>query len=877
MFTITSLKEFGTNYPEFALKPKEALEKLLQERNGQVAGAAFRDDLGGIDFVWGKDGKSGYGLAHILEKREKQYTRLGLNAEQIKERTNELLKEIPNILQKGFKEEDRPGYAVITLNNSKVILSKFKGDNELKNHYMITSFEVDDKVLRELDTIATLSNDYRDGINYSTSNLNEPNPTQKPLTDQEDLLKTSENLNETTQEATNLSPLEQANAEKLAKLESEKLESEKEFTRLKEQEQARKAALKKKLEHERGNAGNIESQTKIEVGDDIPTQTQAQIPKSRVRLNEREIYDLNYAIVKAKDLKPSFTTGGTQKRTDMNEEQIKSIVENFDPKKIFGSGGFEDLPIILHDGQVIAGNHRVAGMLNFTPKSRFAYDRAIKEYYNIDLKPDELLVRLPSKRLNNTEINNLAASSNQGRFNSESDHAIAVLSHYEPKLKELETQLNADSIYSLKNMVAKNLNFDKATHPNVTDSNLALLMFNMPRTKTQDIELLNRWQKEFSNDIKSYEKVKKMFVDNAGSFHNLIHDMSFPNVSLNAYLSDIMDRSFANLKNYQTTSESLKDLSEKFYKTSSLDMFEKSDQGVSDISEILGGAIARFARFDDPSKALFEALRSDNIKKGLKEFKIADVTKDMFDPNSKEFKDIDIYDFTRYLLMANREPNENNPTLNRLLQAVKDMQKENAKGIKEASKKSAEETKKGIKEQKLKTPSEWGNNYSEFKGDGLGAINKLLETKKGFVAGAFHKEGLGDIDLVWGTPKTKDSDGYGLAHILERRISNEMKKGLSETEAKEYALNIVKSIPEVLEKGTKGTDHLGRVFVDYGNKRVGLNNEWKKEKLENHWVISSYELYDTEKQALRSTPQAITKEKAFNSLNSVEPNHNIKN
>ncbi|WRD84584.1 DUF3519 domain-containing protein [Helicobacter pylori] len=532
--------------------------------------------------------------------------------------------------------------------------------------------------------------------------LNEPNPTQKPLTDQEDLLKPSENLNETTQDATKLSPLEQANAEKLAKLESEKLESEKEFLRLKEQEQARKAALKKKLEHERGNAGNIESQTKIEVGEDIPTHTQKQIPKSRVRLNEREIYDLDYAIVKSQDLKPSFTTGGTQKRTDMNEEQIKSIAENFDPKKIFGSGGFEDLPIILHDGQVIAGNHRVAGMLNFTPKSRFIYERAIKEYYHIDLKPDELLVRMPSKRLNNTEINNLAASSNQGRFNSESDHAIAVLSHYEPKLKELETQLNADSIYSLKNIVAKNLNFEKAAHPNVGDSNLALLMFNMPRTKTQGIELLNRWQKEFSNDIKSYEKVKKMFVDNAGSFHNLIHDLNFPNVSLNAYLSDIMDRSFANLKNYQTTSESLKDLSEKFYKTSSLEMFEKSDQGISDISEILGGAIARFARFDDPSKALFEALKSDNIKKGLKEFKIADEAKDMFNPDSKEFKDIDIYDFTHYLLMVNREPSENNPNLKRLIEAIKDMQKENEKGLKEVSKRSAKESEKGIKERAFK-------------------------------------------------------------------------------------------------------------------------------------------------------------------------------
>ncbi|MGL2881995.1 DUF3519 domain-containing protein [Helicobacter pylori] len=180
----TPLKEFGTNYPEFALKPKEALEKLLQERNGQVAGAAYRDDLGGIDFVWGnKD----YGLEHILEKRKKQYKRLGLTNEQAKERTNELIKEIPNIIQKGLKEEDKPGYAVIILNNSKVILSKFKGDNELKNHYMITSFEVDDKVLRELETIATLSNDYRDGINYSISNLIENNPTTNALKTQESL------------------------------------------------------------------------------------------------------------------------------------------------------------------------------------------------------------------------------------------------------------------------------------------------------------------------------------------------------------------------------------------------------------------------------------------------------------------------------------------------------------------------------------------------------------------------------------------------------------------------------------------------------------------------------------------------------------------
>ncbi|GAA7706693.1 hypothetical protein HpCOL116_05940 [Helicobacter pylori] len=44
--------------------------------------------------------------------------------------------------------------------------------------------------------------------------LDEPNPTPKPLNSQEDLLKNTELNNETTQAPTNLSPLEQANAEK---------------------------------------------------------------------------------------------------------------------------------------------------------------------------------------------------------------------------------------------------------------------------------------------------------------------------------------------------------------------------------------------------------------------------------------------------------------------------------------------------------------------------------------------------------------------------------------------------------------------------------------------------------------------------------------
>lgn len=44
----------------------------------------------------------------------------------------------------------------------------------------------------------------------------------------------------------------------------------------------------------------------------------------------------------------------------------------------------------------------------------------------------------------------------------------------------------------------------------------------------------------------------------------------------------------------------------------------------------------------------------------------------------------------------------------------------------------------------------FGENYPEFKGKRQEAVNHLLETKSGQVQGAFYRQDLGDIDLVWG-------------------------------------------------------------------------------------------------------------------------------
>ncbi|MCZ6169075.1 hypothetical protein [Campylobacter ureolyticus] len=51
---ITPIKEFGTNYAEFYHDLNGAINKLLAEKKGQVAGAFYRKDLGDIDLVWGK-------------------------------------------------------------------------------------------------------------------------------------------------------------------------------------------------------------------------------------------------------------------------------------------------------------------------------------------------------------------------------------------------------------------------------------------------------------------------------------------------------------------------------------------------------------------------------------------------------------------------------------------------------------------------------------------------------------------------------------------------------------------------------------------------------------------------------------------------------
>ena len=60
----------------------------------------------------------------------------------------------------------------------------------------------------------------------------------------------------------------------------------------------------------------------------------------------------------------------------------------------------------------------------------------------------------------------------------------------------------------------------------------------------------------------------------------------------------------------------------------------------------------------------------------------------------------------------------------------------------------------------------FGNIYDQFKGKVKEAFNFLMKHKEGDLLGVFHREGLGDIDLVWGD-KAKEQ---GLDHIIDKHI-----------------------------------------------------------------------------------------------------------
>lgn len=154
---------------------------------------------------------------------------------------------------------------------------------------------------------------------------------------------------------------------------------------------------------------------------------------------------------------------------------------------------------------------------------------------------------------------------------------------------------------------------------------------------------------------------------------------------------------------------------------------------------------------------------------------------------------------------------------------------------------------KGIKQrnlQELKSKrKDWGIAYRKASNNPELAVQTLIENEKGFVPKAFHKDGIGDIDLVWGKG---GKDGYGLAHIIERRTEN----GL---DGREFA----KNLPSIIENGEviRNPKQPNIAFIKNNNDSALIKLVWDDKKRK--WIVTAFKDKKALEQAVDSTPDIV--------------------
>ena len=139
---------FGRNYFKYAGKPKEAIDFLLKERNGQVKGAWERKDIGKIDIVYGNDNK---GLKHIVKRHIEEQNDF-LSQDDMAEKISDILKNgVLSKTKKGRLLLEKDGYIAIL--NKEIIYDE---NDDIKNKYWIlTSYDnskaIKDKLKKSFD------------------------------------------------------------------------------------------------------------------------------------------------------------------------------------------------------------------------------------------------------------------------------------------------------------------------------------------------------------------------------------------------------------------------------------------------------------------------------------------------------------------------------------------------------------------------------------------------------------------------------------------------------------------------------------------------------------------------------------------------------
>ncbi|EOW0154391.1 DEAD/DEAH box helicase family protein [Campylobacter upsaliensis] len=530
----SSLKEdFGENFAGY--KGKEAIEKLLEEKRGQVKGAFYKEGLGEIDLVWGDEN---FGLRHILNKHGGEFKNLA--------------RELSEAVENGKIVKDDKGRLRLEYEN-KIVGIKDNWKGEKTAHWVVTAY-----VKKEKEASLYTSASFTKG-------------EALPLNSKESIAQKALNLHEKLYLKDNDTPL------------------------------------------------NVE-----------------------------------YKIVNKDDIKPSFTLSKTQFRSQKQEDLIKKIKENFNPDLLVNIRG--DLkkgnPIITKEGEVISGNHRAAALKELEGENLAKYQNAVKEAFGVELKENEMLVRVADT--SEAEIRRFSAASNEGLENNLGEQGVSLFAKYQDKikaLKEAKKPFVADDVYNLKYLVNKALGESSITKENDTSK---ALFASLARGRNNTIlKALNELEKE---NLEQVSKVANMFFDNAGAFYNLTHDLDLPKMqNLQNYFSDVLvsaaKADFTRAEDFARLNEDIRAFLDSGDKNA---MLKLSPNLVSDLlAKAMGAGFARFARLENPSASLYEflnGLKAELIEKGMP---------DLFSGGKGiKLNERDEFDFAKELILKGQDSEE---------------------------------------------------------------------------------------------------------------------------------------------------------------------------------------------------------------------------
>ena len=127
--------------------------------------------------------------------------------------------------------------------------------------------------------------------------------------------------------------------------------------------------------------------------------------------------------------------------------------------------------------------------------------------------------------------------------------------------------------------------------------------------------------------------------------------------------------------------------------------------------------------------------------------------------------------------------------------------------------------------------SKFGNVYNQFRGKVKAAFDFLMKHQSGDLLGVFHRDDVGDIDLVWG-----EYDG-GLGHIIRRHIIEQNDFGSVD--------QIRKVITSVISNGSIVRENPDKVNIEYAGYRVSIRkiNRDERGNIVEHknWIVTAFQ------------------------------------